>query len=47
MTAHATQITVDGEFFALSDNRGHRILGTEYYIQLAGPPGTARDLFTS
>jgi N-acetyl-1-D-myo-inositol-2-amino-2-deoxy-alpha-D-glucopyranoside deacetylase len=47
MTAHATQITMDGEFFALSDNRGHRVLATEYYIQLAGPPGAARDLFTS
>jgi N-acetyl-1-D-myo-inositol-2-amino-2-deoxy-alpha-D-glucopyranoside deacetylase len=47
MKAHATQITVDGEFFALSDNRGQKILGTEYYIQLAGPPGTPRDLFAS
>jgi N-acetyl-1-D-myo-inositol-2-amino-2-deoxy-alpha-D-glucopyranoside deacetylase len=47
MTAHATQITVDREFFALSDNRGHRILGTEHYIQLAGPPGNPRDLFRS
>jgi N-acetyl-1-D-myo-inositol-2-amino-2-deoxy-alpha-D-glucopyranoside deacetylase len=45
MKAHATQITIDGEFFALSDNRGHRILGTEYYIQLAGLPGSPRDLF--
>jgi N-acetyl-1-D-myo-inositol-2-amino-2-deoxy-alpha-D-glucopyranoside deacetylase len=46
MTAHATQITVDREFFALSNNRGHRILGTEHYIQLAGPPGSSRDLFS-
>ena len=38
MTAHATQITVDGEFYALSNNRGQRVLGTEYFIQLAGPP---------
>jgi N-acetyl-1-D-myo-inositol-2-amino-2-deoxy-alpha-D-glucopyranoside deacetylase len=46
MKAHATQITVDGEFFALSNNRGHRVLGTEYYIQLAGPgPGPTKDLF--
>jgi N-acetyl-1-D-myo-inositol-2-amino-2-deoxy-alpha-D-glucopyranoside deacetylase len=45
MKAHATQITVDGEFFALSNNRGHRVLGTEYYIQLAGPdPAPAKDL---
>jgi N-acetyl-1-D-myo-inositol-2-amino-2-deoxy-alpha-D-glucopyranoside deacetylase len=47
MKAHATQITVDGKFFALSDNRGHKILGTEHYIQLAGPPGSPRDLFPS
>jgi len=47
MRAHETQITVDGKFFALSDNRGHKILGTEHYIQLAGPPGSPRDLFTS
>jgi N-acetyl-1-D-myo-inositol-2-amino-2-deoxy-alpha-D-glucopyranoside deacetylase len=46
MTAHATQITVDGEFFALSSNRGHRVLATEYYIQLAGPgPAPTQDLF--
>jgi N-acetyl-1-D-myo-inositol-2-amino-2-deoxy-alpha-D-glucopyranoside deacetylase len=46
MSAHATQITVDGEFFALSSNRGQRILGTEYYIQLDGPSAaTAADLF--
>jgi N-acetyl-1-D-myo-inositol-2-amino-2-deoxy-alpha-D-glucopyranoside deacetylase len=47
MTAHASQVTVDGGFFALSNNHGHRILGTEYYIQLAGPPGTSRGLFTT
>jgi N-acetyl-1-D-myo-inositol-2-amino-2-deoxy-alpha-D-glucopyranoside deacetylase len=48
MTAHATQITVDGEFFALSNNHGHRVLATEYYIQLAGPaPAPADDLFRS
>ncbi len=46
MKAHATQITVDGEFFALSNNLGHRILGTEHYIQIAGPPGSPRDLFS-
>ena len=44
MTAHATQITVDGEFFALSDNTGRRVLATEYFIQLAGPPGSPDDL---
>jgi N-acetyl-1-D-myo-inositol-2-amino-2-deoxy-alpha-D-glucopyranoside deacetylase len=46
MRAHATQITVDGEFYALSNNRGHRVLATEYYVQLAGPdPAPADDLF--
>ena len=40
MRAHATQIAVDGPFFALSDNVGQRAFGTEYYVRLAGPgPG--------
>ena len=39
MRAHETQITVDGDFFALSNELGARILGTEYYVQLAGPGG--------
>jgi N-acetyl-1-D-myo-inositol-2-amino-2-deoxy-alpha-D-glucopyranoside deacetylase len=37
MTAHATQITVDGAYFALSDNVGRRVPGVEHYVQLAGP----------
>jgi N-acetyl-1-D-myo-inositol-2-amino-2-deoxy-alpha-D-glucopyranoside deacetylase len=41
MRAHATQISVAGEFFALSDNVGQRALGTEYYTLLAGPRGPA------
>ncbi len=52
MRAHETQVTVDGDFFALSNELGARILGTEYYIQLAGPDGARepgdryeRDLF--
>ena len=46
MTAHATQITVDGTYFALSDNVGRRVLGVEHYIQLAGPDAApATDLF--
>jgi N-acetyl-1-D-myo-inositol-2-amino-2-deoxy-alpha-D-glucopyranoside deacetylase len=49
MRAHETQITVDGDYFALSNERGQRILGTEYYIQLAGArvpgPPYERDLF--
>jgi N-acetyl-1-D-myo-inositol-2-amino-2-deoxy-alpha-D-glucopyranoside deacetylase len=53
MRAHETQITVDGDYFALSDEVGRRILATEYYTQLAGPRppiegalGYERDLFT-
>jgi len=41
MRAHATQISVAGEFFALSDNVGQRALGVEYYTLLAGPRGPA------
>jgi N-acetyl-1-D-myo-inositol-2-amino-2-deoxy-alpha-D-glucopyranoside deacetylase len=39
MRAHATQIVVDGEFFALSDRTGQRLGGREYYTLLAGPRG--------
>jgi N-acetyl-1-D-myo-inositol-2-amino-2-deoxy-alpha-D-glucopyranoside deacetylase len=39
MRAHATQISVDGPFFALSDKVGQRINGREYYTLLAGEPG--------
>jgi N-acetyl-1-D-myo-inositol-2-amino-2-deoxy-alpha-D-glucopyranoside deacetylase len=49
MTAHETQITVDGDFYALSDEVGRRALGREYYTLLAGPRGPGdpyeRDLF--
>jgi N-acetyl-1-D-myo-inositol-2-amino-2-deoxy-alpha-D-glucopyranoside deacetylase len=55
MRAHATQISVDAPFFALSDHVGQRALGTEYYTLVAGsepaghpdPAGQAResDLF--
>jgi len=46
MRAHETQVTVDGDYFALSNEIGQRILGTEYYTRLAGPAGPAgpRDL---
>jgi N-acetyl-1-D-myo-inositol-2-amino-2-deoxy-alpha-D-glucopyranoside deacetylase len=37
--AHATQIAVDGPFFALADMVGQRIDGHEYYTLLAGPLG--------
>jgi N-acetyl-1-D-myo-inositol-2-amino-2-deoxy-alpha-D-glucopyranoside deacetylase len=40
MRAHETQVTVDGDFFALSNELGQRIGGTEYYIRLAGPGET-------
>lgn len=42
MRAHATQISVDSPFFALSDKVGQRALGTEYYTLLAGPAGPGR-----
>jgi N-acetyl-1-D-myo-inositol-2-amino-2-deoxy-alpha-D-glucopyranoside deacetylase len=52
MRAHATQIAVGGEFFALSDRVGQRIDGREYYTLLAGrrgpgsgPHGYEQDLF--
>jgi len=39
MRAHATQIAVDSQFFAFSDNIGQRAFGREYYTLLAGPRG--------
>jgi len=39
MRAHATQITVDTPFFALSDGVRRRASGTEYYTLLAGTSG--------
>jgi N-acetyl-1-D-myo-inositol-2-amino-2-deoxy-alpha-D-glucopyranoside deacetylase len=49
LRAHETQVTVDGDYFALSNELGQRILATEYYTQLAAPraPGVPRerDLF--
>ena len=52
MRAHATQITVDGPFFALSNNLGDHVWGIEHY-RLAvgelgprtGPDGREDDLF--
>jgi len=41
MRAHATQITVDTPFYALSNNLGVRAFGVEYYILLAGERGPA------
>jgi N-acetyl-1-D-myo-inositol-2-amino-2-deoxy-alpha-D-glucopyranoside deacetylase len=50
MKAHATQITVDGPFFALSNNNGNEIWGSEAYRLVKGTaaPGTdglEHDLF--
>ncbi|MER7109077.1 N-acetyl-1-D-myo-inositol-2-amino-2-deoxy-alpha-D-glucopyranoside deacetylase [Streptomyces sp. NPDC000229] len=39
MRAHATQIAVEGTFFALSNNLGQPIFGTEYYQLVRGEPG--------
>jgi N-acetyl-1-D-myo-inositol-2-amino-2-deoxy-alpha-D-glucopyranoside deacetylase len=41
MRAHATQITVDGPFFALSNNFGLEVLGVEYYRLVRGERGPA------
>lgn len=39
MRAHATQIAVDGPFFALSNNLGNHVWGTEFYRLAAGEAG--------
>ncbi|MFI6951153.1 N-acetyl-1-D-myo-inositol-2-amino-2-deoxy-alpha-D-glucopyranoside deacetylase [Streptomyces sp. NPDC050422] len=46
MRAHATQIAVDGPFFALSNDLGQPVLTTEYYELVNGAPtggGGARE----
>jgi N-acetyl-1-D-myo-inositol-2-amino-2-deoxy-alpha-D-glucopyranoside deacetylase len=51
MRAHATQITVDGPFFALSNNLGQQVWGVEHYRLVRGDPvpgpdgGRESDLF--
>lgn len=52
MRAHATQISVDGPFFALSNNLGLQVWGNEYYTLVRGEKsgeldtdGRERDLF--
>ncbi len=47
MRAHETQIMVDGEFFALSNNLGRRALGTEFYTRLTPGEPDERDLFAA
>jgi len=39
MKAHATQIAVDGPFFALSNNVGNEVWGTEFYRLAKGELG--------
>lgn len=41
MRAHATQIAVDGPFFALSNNIGQKAFGLEHYILIEGKRGPA------
>jgi len=43
MRAHATQIQVDGGFFALSNNLGAKALGVEYYRLVRGDAAGDRD----
>jgi N-acetyl-1-D-myo-inositol-2-amino-2-deoxy-alpha-D-glucopyranoside deacetylase len=43
MRAHATQITVDGPFFALSNNIGSEAWGTEFYRLARGRKGPVND----
>ncbi|MFB6816677.1 N-acetyl-1-D-myo-inositol-2-amino-2-deoxy-alpha-D-glucopyranoside deacetylase [Streptomyces sp. NPDC056347] len=42
MRAHATQISVDGPFFTLSNDLGQPVLTTEYYELVRGPHGAPR-----
>jgi N-acetyl-1-D-myo-inositol-2-amino-2-deoxy-alpha-D-glucopyranoside deacetylase len=43
MRAHATQIAVDGPFFALSNMVGQQIMGMEYFRLVHGDLGEQRD----
>ena len=43
MRAHATQISVDGPFFALSNNIGLEVLAVEHFRLVAGELGSTRD----
>ena len=51
MKAHATQIALDGPFFALSNNLGNQVWGKEFYrlakgaLGPVGPDGLEEDLF--
>jgi N-acetyl-1-D-myo-inositol-2-amino-2-deoxy-alpha-D-glucopyranoside deacetylase len=43
MRAHATQIAVDGPFFALSNNLGLQVWGNEYYTLVRGEKSAPLD----
>jgi len=43
MRAHATQIEVDGPFFALSNNLGSSVWGTEFFRIAKGPQGPTNE----
>ena len=43
MRAHATQISVDGPFFALSNNLGNEVWGVEFYRLVKGRAGEPSD----
>jgi N-acetyl-1-D-myo-inositol-2-amino-2-deoxy-alpha-D-glucopyranoside deacetylase len=43
MRAHATQIALDGPFFALSNNLGNEVWGVEHYRLVKGLPDGERD----
>ena len=43
LAAHKTQVTVDGGFFALSNNLGSQAMGTEYFRLVRGPAAQQSD----
>ena len=43
MKAHATQIEVDGPFFALSNNIGNKVWGTEFFRLAKGVQGPTNE----
>lgn len=43
MKAHATQIEVDGPFFALSNNIGNKVWGTEFFRLAKGAQGPTNE----
>ncbi|MDQ6687956.1 MAG: N-acetyl-1-D-myo-inositol-2-amino-2-deoxy-alpha-D-glucopyranoside deacetylase, partial [Actinomycetota bacterium] len=43
LRSHPTQIAVDGPFFALSNNGGNQVWGTEFYRIAKGTPGPTNE----